>query len=80
MPRLLSIRQGGSTSAPIRASRACGVTDIRARWLAEKRGASALVLASRDPGGDRPEDFAAIVRTEHAKLGGVIRTMGLKMD
>ena len=33
-----------------------------------------------DSGGDRPGDFAAIVRTEHAKLGGVIRTMGLKMD
>ncbi len=33
-----------------------------------------------DPGGDRPEAFAATVRAEHARLGEVIRTMGLKLD
>lgn len=33
-----------------------------------------------EPGGDRPDAFAALVRAEHAKLGAVIRTMGLKVD
>jgi tripartite-type tricarboxylate transporter receptor subunit TctC len=33
-----------------------------------------------EPGGDQPEAFAALVRTENAKLGEVIRTMGLKAD
>lgn len=33
-----------------------------------------------EPGGDRPEAFAALVRTEHAKLGDVIRVMGIKAD
>jgi tripartite-type tricarboxylate transporter receptor subunit TctC len=33
-----------------------------------------------EPGGDRPEAFADLVRAENAKLGAVIRTMGLKAD
>lgn len=33
-----------------------------------------------EPGGDQPEAFANLVRAENAKLGAVIRTMGLKAD
>ncbi len=32
-----------------------------------------------EPGGDWPDAFAALVRAQHAKLGEVIRTMGLKV-
>ena len=33
-----------------------------------------------DPGGETPEALAALVRVEHAKLGEVIRAMGIKAE
>jgi tripartite-type tricarboxylate transporter receptor subunit TctC len=33
-----------------------------------------------DPGGEPPDVFAALVRAENAKLGDVIRTMGIKAE
>ena len=33
-----------------------------------------------EPGGETPEAFAALVRTENAKLGEVIRAMGIKAE
>ena len=33
-----------------------------------------------DPGGETPEALAALVRAEHAKLGEVIRAMGIKAE
>jgi tripartite-type tricarboxylate transporter receptor subunit TctC len=33
-----------------------------------------------EPGGEPPDVFAALVRTEHAKLGEVIRTAGIKVE
>jgi tripartite-type tricarboxylate transporter receptor subunit TctC len=33
-----------------------------------------------DPGGDRPDALAALIRAEYAKHGEVIRSMGLKVD
>ena len=33
-----------------------------------------------EPGGETPEAFAALVRTENARLGEVIRAMGIKVE
>jgi tripartite-type tricarboxylate transporter receptor subunit TctC len=33
-----------------------------------------------EPGGEPPDEFAALVRAEHAKLGGVIRATGIKVE
>jgi len=33
-----------------------------------------------DPGGEPPEEFAAFIRTEHAKWGKVIREAGIKTE
>ena len=33
-----------------------------------------------EPGGEPPDEFAALVRTEHSKLGGVIRATGIKVE
>jgi tripartite-type tricarboxylate transporter receptor subunit TctC len=33
-----------------------------------------------DPGGDPPDVFAAVIRTEHARLGEVIRAAGIKAE
>ena len=33
-----------------------------------------------DPGGETPEAFAALVRAEHAKLGGVVRAIGITAE
>ena len=35
---------------------------------------------SAEPGGEPPDVFAALVRAEHAKLGGVIRATGIKAE
>jgi tripartite-type tricarboxylate transporter receptor subunit TctC len=33
-----------------------------------------------EPGGDAPDAFAGVARAEHAKLGEVIRALGIKLE
>ena len=47
-----------------------GTAEAR-EWFAELGG---------EPTTDRPEDFAAYVKSEHARLGRLIREAGIKAD
>ena len=50
------------------------------RILATPEAREWFELFGAEPGGEPPDEFAALVRTEHAKLGGVIRATGIKVE
>ncbi|HWI13441.1 MAG TPA: tripartite tricarboxylate transporter substrate-binding protein, partial [Burkholderiales bacterium] len=39
-----------------------------------------LAAIGAEPGGGTPEDFAALIRSEYAKWGEVVRRTGAKID
>ncbi len=51
-----------------------------ARILATPEARDWFGSFSVEPGGEPPEAFAALVRAEHAKLGEVVRTVGIKAE
>jgi len=51
-----------------------------ARILATPEAREWFESFGAEPGGEPPDEFAALVRTEHAKLGSVIRATGIKVE
>ena len=51
-----------------------------ARILATPEAREWFESFGAEPGGEPPDVFAALVRTEHAKLGDVIRATGIKVE
>ena len=51
-----------------------------AKILATPRRATGSKSFGVDPGGETPEALAALVRAEHAKLGEVIRAIGITVE
>jgi tripartite-type tricarboxylate transporter receptor subunit TctC len=51
-----------------------------ARILATPEAREWFESFGAEPGGEPPDEFAALVRAEHAKLGDVIRATGIKVE